>query len=137
MSLTRLQLQDVADDERLLSKDFSHKGLFVIPAHIFSMVDLTSLNVASNTIKLIPAAISQLQNLTLLDISHNPIQALPTALGNLQKLKTLRTVNVPFRTPPKEVLAKSLRHILAYLRDLGKLSGPIFRSKVMVGTSPF
>lgn len=131
VSLTQLQLQDIVDD-RLHTKELAVKSLLEIPANILAMVDLTSLNLASNAIKLIPNSISQLQNLTLLDVSHNPIQALPSGLGNLHKLKTFRYSNVPLRIPPKEVLAKSLRHILAYLRDLGKMSNPIFRTKVMV-----
>lgn len=65
-------------------------GLNSIPEEVFSLKQLTVLDVYDNEITAIPALISSLENLEKLLISKNQISDFTASLGQLQKLKVLK-----------------------------------------------
>eukprot|EP01125_Pyxidicula_operculata_P011575 TRINITY_DN3792_c0_g3_i1.p1 TRINITY_DN3792_c0_g3~~TRINITY_DN3792_c0_g3_i1.p1 ORF type:complete len:1898 (+),score=455.03 TRINITY_DN3792_c0_g3_i1:41-5695(+) len=137
LSLLDIDLGPDYPDERLYTKDFSNKKLQRIPDILFEMEHLTSLNLSSNQIHVLSTNISNLQNLVTLDLSSNDLTTLPSSLSVLPKIKNLKLLNnQSLKSPPKDVLNKTLKHILTYLRDLGGVTPPQYRLKlVAVGSA--
>ncbi|XP_028513033.1 uncharacterized protein LOC114574493 [Exaiptasia diaphana] len=83
----------------------------------------------------VPHAVGSLIQLTLLDVSlnHN-IHFLPVCLGNLRELRTLLYEDCPIKSPPKNVLRRSAREVVLYLRafQVDKEIVPYNQAKLIV-----
>ena len=75
-----------------LSNDFSKYAdkLKEIPAEVFELEQLESLNLNCNNITTIPRKITRLRNLKSLDLAENKLREFPGVLGNLPNLVVLR-----------------------------------------------
>ncbi len=80
--LTKL---DLSND---LGTDDADK-LTEIPAEVFELKQLESLNLSRNQLKYLPESISNLSNLTQLDLSYNQLINLPKSITNLSNLTQL------------------------------------------------
>ncbi|KAL6493498.1 hypothetical protein OROGR_032277 [Orobanche gracilis] len=100
---------------RLLDVHFNE--LHGLPESIGKLNDLEILNLSSNFSDLteLPDTISDLTNLKELDLSNNQIHALPNTFGRLLNLTKLNVDQNPLAVPPKEVVARGVEAIKAYM----------------------
>lgn len=129
-NLVKLEMD--VQDPRFFVKQLDGRGITEFPPNLLKMTTLRELHIANNSIERIPLEISNLTELTDLNISNNRLLTLPPSMGFLTNLKNLKLTGNSFQTPPPEILSKSTKMILGYLRDLAKGSEPIYRVKLMM-----
>lgn len=74
---------------QLQSLDLSYNQLTVLPEAIGQLTQLQSLDLSYNQLTALPEAIGQLTQLQSLHLSHNQLTALPEAIGQLTQLQSL------------------------------------------------
>ncbi|KAF1315269.1 hypothetical protein FI667_g16071, partial [Globisporangium splendens] len=74
-----------------------------VPGIVFSMFNLTELNVRCNEITLIPKEIAMLQALEVLNVSENQLKELPLEVTQLSRLKTLDIAENHTKRFPDEI----------------------------------
>ena len=95
-----------ASSQHLTSTDLSKTMLTSLPAEIFMLSYLSTLNISHNEISELP--FSKLPTdcypnlLQELNVSHNNIQHIPSELFNLPCLRTLNVSNNPLKSLPKD-----------------------------------
>ncbi|KAF1315726.1 Lap4 protein, partial [Globisporangium splendens] len=74
-----------------------------VPGIVFSMFNLTELNVRCNEITLIPKEIAMLQALEVLNVSENQLKELSREITQLSRLKTLEIAENHIKRFPDEI----------------------------------
>ncbi|MEH1845037.1 MAG: COR domain-containing protein, partial [Nostoc sp.] len=124
-ALTRLQ--------QLTSLDLSSNQLTTLPEALTRLQQLTSLDLSSNQLTTLPEAIARLQQLTSLDLSSNQLTTLPEAITRLQQLTFLDLSGNPIEKPPPEVIAKGIKAIKDYFRQLEiKGTDYLYEAKLLI-----
>ncbi|MEH2011138.1 COR domain-containing protein [Nostoc sp.] len=108
----------IARLQQLTSLDLSSNGLTTLPEAIAHLQQLTSLDLSGNQLTTLLEAITRLQQLTSLDLSGNQLTTLPEAITRLQQLTFLDLSGNPIEKPPPEVIAKGIKAIKDYFRQL-------------------
>ncbi|MGV0104040.1 hypothetical protein NSTCB13_02691 [Nostoc sp. DSM 114160] len=123
----------IADLQQLTSLDLSHNQLTTLPEAIVDLQQLTSLDLSHNQLTTLPEAIIDLQQLTTLDLSHNQLTTLPEAIADLQQLTSLDLSGNPIEKPPPEIVAKGIKAIKDYFRQL-KAEGTdyLYEAKLLI-----
>ena len=105
-----------------------------IPAQIFELTNLSSLDLSYQGIKYIPDSISELQN--LVNLLLNDCILLEKISDQLSKLKLLKTLNInnciSLKTPPPEICKRGFNSIMSYLKRLTAGSVQCKRTKLML-----
>ena len=105
-----------------------------IPAEIFELKYLTSLNLSYQAITIIPDSIGKLENLVSLIL--NDCILLETISDKLSTLKLLKILNInncySLKTPPPEICKRGLDSIMSYLRRLSTGSVECKRTKLIL-----
>ena len=96
--------------------NLSRYGLTEIPEGIFSLTNITTLNLYDNQIEQIPEAITNLRNLQTLDLRRNKIQEIPELFSNLSNLTSLNLSGNQIKKIP-ESFANLTSLIELYLFD--------------------
>ncbi|MBD2411877.1 leucine-rich repeat domain-containing protein [Nostoc calcicola FACHB-3891] len=108
----------IAGLQQLTSLDLSRNKLTTLPEAIAHLQQLTSLGLSDNQLTTLPEAIAGLQKLTSLDLSRNKLTTLPEAIADLQQLTSLDLSGNPIEKPPPEIVAKGIKAIKDYFRQL-------------------
>ncbi|KAF2075586.1 hypothetical protein CYY_003129 [Polysphondylium violaceum] len=77
--------------------------LKIIPADVFSLLELRDLDLSANHLKKVSKSIGSLVHLKRLRLNHNQLTTLPKELYNLPRLTTLYLNNNNFKIVPKEI----------------------------------
>jgi len=104
-----------------------------IPQAIFTLENLTSLDLSFQAIRFIPDEIEKLRHLKSLNVSHCILlESLSHKLSNLdiKQLNVDRCVSL--KTPPQEICRRGTVSILAYLKRLNSGSVLCKRTKLML-----
>jgi Leucine-rich repeat (LRR) protein/GTPase SAR1 family protein len=142
--------------QQLTTLDLGDNQLTTLPEAIANLQQLTTLNLSRNQITTLPEVIAKLQQLTTLDLSHNQLTTLLEVIANLQQLTTLylgdnqlttlpeaiaRLQQLTFldlshnsiEKPPPEILAKNIKAIRDYFRQL-KAEGTdyLYEAKLLI-----
>ncbi|MBE8985692.1 COR domain-containing protein [Nostoc sp. LEGE 12450] len=122
LGLSRNQLRTlpevIARLEQLTSLDLSANQLTMLPEAIARVQKLTSLDLSTNQLTMLPEAIAHLQQLTSLSLSNNQLTMLPEAIARLEQLTFLNLRDNPIEKPPPEIVAKGIKAIRNYFRQL-------------------
>jgi Leucine-rich repeat (LRR) protein len=84
----------------LTSIDVAFNSIFVIPAFICSLINLSSMIVDSNHISTISDELRHLTALTRFSLCDNPVTELPTSIRCMPQLIDLKTKGCPLTSPP-------------------------------------
>ncbi|MHC4395559.1 MAG: leucine-rich repeat domain-containing protein [Planctomycetota bacterium] len=88
------------------------RGLTSLPAEIWELKNLTTLNLGSNNLSSLPAEIGQLKNLTVLWLYNNNLTSLPAEIGQLKNLIELYLYKNKLTSMPAEIgQLKNLRRL--------------------------
>ncbi|MBN4000763.1 COR domain-containing protein, partial [Nostoc sp. LPT] len=98
--------------------NLSGNQLTTLPEAIARLQQLTSLDLRDNQLTTLPEAIARLQQLTSLDLRDNQLTTLPEAIAHLEKLTSLNLRDNPIEKPPPEIVAKGIKAIRDYFRQL-------------------
>ncbi len=90
-------------EEIVIALKITYKKLAKIPADIFSLKDLRSLELSNNQITEIPKEISKLEKLEKLNFHNNQITEIPKEINKLKNLKDLFLNGNQISEIPKEV----------------------------------
>ena len=74
----------------LTSLDISNNKLTTLPSELWRFINLTSLDISESKLATLPAEIGHLTNLTSLNISNNKLTELPPEIGHLTNLTSLK-----------------------------------------------
>jgi Leucine-rich repeat (LRR) protein len=106
---------EVGSLKRLLELDVSNNELKLLPSSIGEMKRLRTLKLRRNQLTELPDSLCQLK-LVHIDVTSNLLKSLPLSLTRLtSSLSTLEIDSNPLESPPSEVCARGLSHILRYL----------------------
>lgn len=108
---------------------YINKPMTTIPKEIGQLLNLQSLNLMLNFIKIIPKEIGKLLNLKELYLSHNDITVIPKEIGKLLNLEELYLSNNNITKIPKEIgkllnlkkLNLSNNNIIEIPKEIGQL----------------
>jgi hypothetical protein len=94
---------NVALQNPLLVKrlELNFKDLPQVPPGIFTMINVTVLNLAGNQFTVIPSDIEKLKNIESMSLSANRLTTLPAEIQQLTKLKTLSLIANPISASEK------------------------------------
>lgn len=82
--------QTVGQERNTARLDLSNKNMEKLPAYVFGLADLETLDASNNRLTgAIQAEIRQLKNLKSLDLSHNRLTGVPAEIGQLPLLESL------------------------------------------------
>ncbi|AUB38178.1 GTPase SAR1 family domain [Nostoc flagelliforme CCNUN1] len=104
--------------QQLTSLNLNHNKITTLPEAITKLQQLTKLYLSYNKITTLPEAIAKLQQLTKLNLSYNQLTTLPEAITKLQQLTSLDLSHNTIEKPPPEILAKGIKAIQNYFRQL-------------------
>jgi Leucine-rich repeat (LRR) protein len=111
----------------------SNEFLSSLPAEVFELVQLESLDLQGNQLTQVPEAITRLQNLTYLILSDNQLTQVPEAITRLQNLTRLYLEGNPIELPPPDVADKGIDAIRDYFRQLhSEGEGYIYEAKLLI-----
>ncbi|MHC5775011.1 COR domain-containing protein [Nostoc sp.] len=108
----------IARLQQLTSLNLSDNQLTTLPEAIARLQQLTFLDLSYNQLTTLPEAIADLQQLTSLDLRGNQLTTLPEAIADLQQLTSLYLSGNPIDKPPPEIVAKGIKAIKDYFRQL-------------------
>ena len=80
--------------------DFSGLGLSSLPARLFTLKPLRSLNLARNKFIELPEELGTLENLNSLDVRKTQLESLPDSLAGLRLFHSLQAENNRLRSLP-------------------------------------
>ena len=104
-----------------------------VPAGIFTMRNLTSVNLRANKLEELPAWVTVLPKLWSLDLRDNPkLHRLPPELARARGLFLLRVEGLLLSNPPARELARGSKAVVCYLRSQLKMSSSYRHMKLMV-----
>ncbi|MEH2236000.1 COR domain-containing protein, partial [Nostoc sp.] len=123
----------LASLQELTSLDLSFNQLTTLPEALASLQKLTFLDLSNNQLRRLPEAIARLEQLTSLDLSRNQLTTLPEAIARLEQLTSLNLTGNSIEKPPPEVVAKGIKAIKDYLRQL-KVEGTdyLYEAKLLI-----
>ena len=93
--------------------------MLYIPASVYNLKNLTTLDFGNNEISILSDAIGQLKKLEILDLSFNLLQTLPLSLSELTQLEVLKLGGMRSLYP--ELSSADLQKLLSILGNLKKL----------------
>ncbi|XP_065189942.1 uncharacterized protein LOC135820827 [Sycon ciliatum] len=104
-----------------------------VPPDIFTMKNLTSVNLRSNRLEELPIWVTILPKLWSLDLRDNPnLHRLPPELARARGLFLLRVEGLQLTSPPPQELERGSKAVVCYLRSQLKLSISYRHMKLMV-----
>lgn len=79
-------LQESTDAQEM---NYSGKGIYTLPAELFSMSSLKQLDLSNNKLTGLPSSIKNLKKLQILKLNGNKIYELPSEISRLKFLKEI------------------------------------------------
>jgi internalin A len=80
---------EVFELEHLRTLNLSGNYLIEVPKSILKLSNLTSLDLSDNGFEFLPEVVVQLQSLRVLDLSHNQLKCISSAIAQLRNLRSL------------------------------------------------
>ena len=102
----------------LTSLDLFGNELSSLPPEIVQLTNLTNLHLFFNQFSSLPTEIFQLTNLTELYLSGNQLSSLPPEIVQLSKLKMLWVDDNPLVSPPIEIAEEGIEAIREYFAEV-------------------
>lgn len=87
----------------LTSIDVAFNSILVIPAFVWSLLNLNSINIDSNHISSISDELRCLTSLTRFSLCDNPVTVLPASIRCMPQLIDLKTRGCPLTSPPVSI----------------------------------
>lgn len=112
--LLEQRIQD-ATREKATELDLSNLNMQKIPASVFKIKTLKTLNVSNNHLKFIPSEIRFLNRLEHLNFDNNQLQDLPNSISKLRKLRSLGCKDNPLTAIPSNVCNQDIESIQQWL----------------------
>ncbi len=105
-----------------------------IPSVIFTLKNLTSLNLSYQAIRFLPNEINELTKLKELNLSFCIM--MESVSANVSDIQTLETIDlkgcISLKTPPPEIVKRGSKAVIAYLKRLSTGSVLYKRTKLML-----
>ncbi len=141
-SLTRLWLDgnlithlpaSFASMVNLVTLSLSENPLRVFPVQIFYLKQLVELALNDCLLEQVDPSIGHLMALRKLSLRNNRLQVLPHTIGHMTGLTLLDlTGNVDLTSPPPDTVKRGTAAVVGFLHDLIADSKPSYRMKLMV-----
>ncbi|BDI19424.1 hypothetical protein ANSO36C_52260 [Nostoc cf. commune SO-36] len=135
LSLNKLKIlpETIANLQQLTSLGLSGNQLTTLPKAIPRLQQLTTLYLSRNKLTTLPEGFARLQQLTTLKLNLNKLTTLPEAIADLQQLNSLDLKDNPIEQPPPEIVAKGIKAIKDYFRQL-KAQGTdyLYEAKLLI-----